>query len=50
MRGVGGIRDVLSALGQGNDIDASLRRVLGKDQGALIREWEHFVSRRYSGR
>jgi tetratricopeptide (TPR) repeat protein len=50
MRGVGGIRDVLSALGEGNDIDASLRKVLGKDEGALIREWEHFVGRRYSGR
>jgi tetratricopeptide (TPR) repeat protein len=50
MRGVGGIRDVLSALGEGSDIDASLRKVLGKDEGALIREWEHFVSRRYSGR
>jgi tetratricopeptide (TPR) repeat protein len=50
MRGVGGIRDVLSSLGEGNDIDGSLRRVLGKDEGALIREWEHFVSRRYSGR
>jgi len=50
MRGVGGIRDVLSALGEGNDIDGSLRKVLGKDEGALIREWEHFVGRRYSGR
>jgi hypothetical protein len=50
IRGVGGIRDVLSALGEGNDIDASLRKVLGKDEGALIREWEHFVGRRYSGR
>jgi len=50
MRGVGGIRDVLSALGEGNDIDASLRKVLGKDEGALIGEWEHFVRRRYSGR
>ena len=50
MRSVGGIRDVLSALGEGNDIDASLRKVLGKDEGALIREWEHFVGRRYSGR
>jgi hypothetical protein len=50
MRGVGGIRDVLSALGEGNDIDGSLRKVLGKDEDALIREWEHFVGRRYRGR
>jgi tetratricopeptide (TPR) repeat protein len=50
MRGVGGIRDVLSALGEGIDIDGSLRKVLGKDEGALIREWEHFVGRRYSGK
>jgi tetratricopeptide (TPR) repeat protein len=50
MRGVGGIREVLSAMGEGSDIDGSLRRVLGKDEGTLIREWEHFVSRRYGGR
>jgi tetratricopeptide (TPR) repeat protein len=50
MRGVGGIRDVLSALGEGDGIDGSLRKVLGKDEGALIREWEHFVGRRYSSR
>jgi tetratricopeptide (TPR) repeat protein len=50
MRGVGGVRDVLSALGEGNDVDGSLRKVLGKDEGTLIREWEHFVGRRYSGR
>jgi tetratricopeptide (TPR) repeat protein len=50
MRGVGGLRDVLSSMGEGNDINGSLRRVLGKDEGTLIREWEHFVSRRYGGR
>ncbi len=50
MRGVGGIRDVLSALGEGNDIDQSLRRVVGKEEAPLIREWEHFVSRRYNAR
>jgi tetratricopeptide (TPR) repeat protein len=49
MRGMGGVRDVLSALGEGEDIDASLMRILGKDEGTLIREWEHFVRRRYSG-
>lgn len=50
LRGVGGIRDVLSALGEGNDIDGAVRKVLGKDVKALILEWEHFVRRRYSGR
>jgi tetratricopeptide (TPR) repeat protein len=50
MRGVGGIRDVLTSLGEGSDIDKALQRVLGKDEGALIREWEHFVSRRFGGR
>jgi len=50
MRGIGGIRDVLAALGEGNDVDGSLRKVLGKDEGTLIRDWEHFVGRRYSGR
>jgi hypothetical protein len=50
MRGVGGVRDLLSTLGEGEDIDGSLRRVLGKDEVGLIRDWEHFVSRRYSAR
>jgi hypothetical protein len=50
MRGMGGIRDLLGALGEGNDIDGALRRVLGKDEAGLIRDWEHFVSRRYGGR
>jgi tetratricopeptide (TPR) repeat protein len=50
LRGVGGIRDLLSALREGGDIDASLMKVLGKDEGTLISEWEHFVRRRYSPR
>jgi tetratricopeptide (TPR) repeat protein len=50
MRGMGGIRDLLGALGEGNDIDGALRRILGKDEAGLIRDWEHFVSRRYGGR
>ncbi len=50
LRGVGGIRDVLSSLGEGNDIDGALRRVLGKEESGLIRDWEHFVDRRYRGR
>ncbi len=47
-RGMGGIRDLLSALGDGDDIDESLNRVLGYDTSGLIRDWEHFVRRRYS--
>jgi tetratricopeptide (TPR) repeat protein len=50
LRGVGGIRDVLTSLGEGSDIDGSLRKVLGKDESGLIRDWEHFVDRRYRGR
>ena len=47
-RGMGGIRDVLTALGEGDDIDASLNRVTGYDTNRLIRDWEHFIRRRYS--
>lgn len=47
-RGMGGIRDVLTRLGEGDDIDASLNRVLGYDTSGLIRDWEHFIRRRYS--
>ena len=47
-RGMGGIRDLLSALGEGDDIDASLNRVTGYDTNGLIRDWEHFIRRRYS--
>lgn len=46
-RGMGAIRDVLTALGEGHDIDASLNRVLGSDVSGLIRDWEHFIRRRY---
>jgi tetratricopeptide (TPR) repeat protein len=48
LRGMGGIRDLLVELGDGGNIDSSLRKVLGKDQLGLIRDWEHFVKRRYS--
>jgi tetratricopeptide (TPR) repeat protein len=47
VRGLPGISETLLALGQGNDIDASLRRVFGRGQAELIREWEHFVKRRF---
>ncbi len=46
-RGMGGIRDLLTALGEGNDIDQSLRKVMGRDETELIGEWEHFVKRRF---
>lgn len=46
-RGMGGIRDVLTALGEGNDIDRSLRKVMGRDESGLIGEWQHFLKRRY---
>jgi tetratricopeptide (TPR) repeat protein len=47
VRGLPGIAETLLALGEGNDIDASLRRVFGRDQAELIREWQHFVKRRF---
>lgn len=47
VRGMGGVRDLLTALGEGDDIDAALVRVMGRDQAGLIRDWEHFVKRRY---
>jgi len=46
-RGMGGIRDVLGALGGGDDIDSAMRRVLGSDVSGFIRDWEHFIRRRY---
>lgn len=46
-RGMGGIRDILSGLGDGLDIDAALEKVLGKDEMGLVNEWQHFVKRRY---
>ncbi len=48
LRGMGGVRNLLIELGEGGNIDSSLRKVLGKDQLGLIRDWEHFVKRRYS--
>jgi tetratricopeptide (TPR) repeat protein len=46
-RGMGGIRDLLTALGEGNDIDQSLRKVMGRDESGLIADWQHFVKRRF---
>ena len=47
-RGMGGIRDILTALGEGEDVDSTLRRIVGHDVQGLIRDWEHFIKRRYS--
>ena len=47
-RGMGGIRDILTALGEGEDVDSMLRRIVGHDVQGLIRDWEHFIKRRYS--
>jgi hypothetical protein len=47
-RGMGGIRDVLVSLGQGNEVDTSLREVFGRDETELFREWQHYVKRRFS--
>jgi len=46
-RGMGGIRDILTALGEGEDMDSTLRRIVGHDVRGLIRDWEHFIKRRY---
>ncbi|HSF15623.1 MAG TPA: peptidase MA family metallohydrolase [Vicinamibacteria bacterium] len=48
LRGMGGVRDLLGQLGEGDDIDSALRRITGKDQYDLIREWQHFLKRRHS--
>jgi tetratricopeptide (TPR) repeat protein len=46
-RGIGGIRDILSHLGDGRDIDTALEEVMGRDEMGLIQEWQRFVRRRY---
>lgn len=45
-RGMGGVRDVLSLLGEGRDIDAALERVLGRNEQSVIAEWSRFARRR----
>jgi tetratricopeptide (TPR) repeat protein len=47
VRGLPGIAETLLSLGQGNGIDGSLRQVFGRNQTELIREWQHFLKRRY---
>ena len=46
-RGMGGIKDLLTLLGQGHDIDAALTQVMGRDELGLMNDWQHFVRRRY---
>jgi tetratricopeptide (TPR) repeat protein len=46
VRGMGGIRDILSGLGEGEDIDHALRRTAGETESSLIEDWERFVRRR----
>jgi len=46
-RGMGGIKDLLTLLGEGHSIDQALNKVLGRDELGLINDWQHFVRRRY---
>ena len=46
-RGMGGIKDILTLLGEGYNIDQALTEVMGRDEMGLMREWQHFVKRRY---
>lgn len=46
-RGIGGIRDILSHLGNGMDIDGALEEVMDRDEIGLIAEWQRFMRRRY---
>jgi len=47
LRGLRALRNVLTELGDGADMDSALKRAFSKDSSALIRDWEHFVRRRY---
>jgi hypothetical protein len=46
-RGMGGVQDILSLLGEGYNIDQALNEVMGRDEMGLMKEWQHFVKRRY---
>jgi tetratricopeptide (TPR) repeat protein len=46
-RGMGGIKDLLTLLGQGHDIDSALTKVMGRDELGLMNDWQHFMRRRY---
>jgi tetratricopeptide (TPR) repeat protein len=45
-RGMGGVRDLLSDLGRGNDIDRALQARIGRNQMELLREWKQWAVRR----
>ena len=45
-RGMGGVRDLLSDLGRGNDIDRALEARIGRNQMGLLREWKQWAIRR----
>jgi hypothetical protein len=44
---MGGIKDLLTLLGQGHDIDSALTKVMGRDELGLMNDWQHFMRRRY---
>ena len=46
-RGLGGIRNLLTTLGEGKTIDQALQEVYGRDEMGLINEWQNFIRRRY---
>jgi tetratricopeptide (TPR) repeat protein len=46
-RGMGGVKDLLSLLGEGQSIDQALTKVMGRDEMGLMNDWQHFVKRRY---
>lgn len=46
-RGMGGIKDLLTLLGEGRSIDEALRTVTGRDELGLMNDWQYFVKRRY---
>jgi hypothetical protein len=46
LRGMGGVRDVLSRLDENDTIDDALERVYARDERNLIADWKEFVRRR----
>jgi tetratricopeptide (TPR) repeat protein len=46
-RSMGGMRDLLARLGEGQNINEALQEVYGKNEVRLMGEWLHFVKRRF---
>jgi tetratricopeptide (TPR) repeat protein len=46
-RGMGGIRNLLGHLGEGMNINQALQKVMGRDEMGLVKDWQHFMKRRY---